>query len=302
MVREPAAGGWSTLVDEMENFQEIAKFLRPEPGAVPELAGVDIHGRSLPLNGVVGGDHIVYIDYRKRYDLDTRISWAEAAGRAEVVDQLRLNKQRAGILLADAAGHRLTDALLVAMLHQAFLLGSYYELDRHGTITTRIFENINARFYESTTVNKYLTAMYGEISSEGKFRFISAGHPAPVVFSREFGKIMKISEDRTISYQPIGVLPSASDLDTPRDGGLSDYKKRYTVNEINLLGTGDILVLHTDGLSDHGDGEYFPGELERCLREAKDLTAREIADRIEESLATWGAPKDDVSFVVIKKA
>jgi hypothetical protein len=48
-------------------------------------------------------------------------------------------------------------------------------------------------------VNKDLTMIYGEISNLGSFRFISAGHPAPVVFPRRFGKIMKISPDRTVA-------------------------------------------------------------------------------------------------------
>ena len=32
--------------------------------------------------------------------------------------------------MLDAAGHQMTDALLAAMIHQAFLLGALYELDR----------------------------------------------------------------------------------------------------------------------------------------------------------------------------
>ncbi|MBZ5637625.1 MAG: serine/threonine-protein phosphatase [Acidobacteriia bacterium] len=301
MPRELAERGWMALVDELENFQDIAKFLKPAPGSVPALDGVDIHGESMPLNGIVGGDHILYIDYRTRYDLDARIAQAQAAGHAKIVEQLRLNKQRAGILVADVAGHRITDALLVAMLHQAFLLGSYYELDRYGTITPRILENINARFHESTTVRKYLTAMYGEISVEGKFRFISAGHPAPVVFSREFGRIMRISDDRTISYPPIGVLRSGDDVDARLTGDLFRYKKRYTVNEINLLGDGDILILLTDGLTEHARGQYFPAGLERCLSEARDLPSWGIAERIRDSLLAFAPPEDDISFVVIKK-
>jgi serine phosphatase RsbU (regulator of sigma subunit) len=301
VTQELAERGWKALVEELENFQEIAKFLRPAPGSVPALEGVDIHGVTMPLNGIVGGDHILYIDYRMRYDLDARIARAQAAGHSKIVEQLRLNKQRAGILVADVAGHRITDALIVAMLHQAFLLGSYYELDRYGTITTRILENINARFHESTTVSKYITALYGEISAEGKFRFISAGHPAPLVFSREYGRIMKISEDRTISFPPIGMLRSGDDVDARRSRDVFRYKKRYTVNEINLLGHGDILILCTDGLTEHGHGEYFPASLERCLSEARDLPSAGVADQIRESMMLFAPQEDDISFVVIKK-
>src|SRR5262245_34877983 len=136
------------LKDELENFQEIAKFLKPSAGEIPELEGVDIDGVSMPRNGTIGGDHLIYIDFKKRYDLDARIAAALAAGRDDVASKLAENKHRAGILLADVAGHRITDALVAAMLHQAFLLGSYYELEMFGEITTKLFEHIKTRFYE----------------------------------------------------------------------------------------------------------------------------------------------------------
>ncbi len=126
---------------------------------------------------LVGGDHIIYIDFNRRYDLPRRIHEAKAAGQRQVAERLEECRHRAGILLADVSGHRNTDALIAAMLHQAFLLGAYYELDRFGEITTKLFEHINQRFYQTTNVRKYLTMIYGEISQEGRFRFISAGTP-----------------------------------------------------------------------------------------------------------------------------
>src|SRR3989442_12596770 len=70
------------------------------------------------------------------------------------------------------------------MLHQALLLGSLYELDTFGHITRRLFENLNTRFYQSSSLHKFVTMIYGEISEDSTFRFLSAAHPPPVVFSR----------------------------------------------------------------------------------------------------------------------
>ena len=61
------------LTGELENFKEIAKYLIPQPGDVPKLRGIDIHGGTLPLNGVVGGDHVIYVDFNERFNLDARI-------------------------------------------------------------------------------------------------------------------------------------------------------------------------------------------------------------------------------------
>ncbi|MEJ2086290.1 MAG: SpoIIE family protein phosphatase, partial [Acidobacteriota bacterium] len=207
------------LAEELENFQEIAKALKPSSGNVPSLRGIDICGTSIPLNGVIGGDHTIYLDFAKRFDMKRRIREATKAGQAEVAANLINVTHRAGILLADVAGHRVTDALIAAMLHQAFLLGVYYELDRFGEITTKLFEHINQRFFTSTNINRYLTMIYGEISDEGRFRFISAGHPPPMVFSREFSCFVHISEELMTTYPPVGIFASHGEPDEEVDPG-----------------------------------------------------------------------------------
>jgi serine phosphatase RsbU (regulator of sigma subunit) len=289
------------LVDELRNFQEIAEYLNPSPGEIPAVEGVDIAGLSMPLRDVIGGDHILYIDFNRRYDLDVRIAEAEEQGNEAVARNLERLRHRAGILVADVSGHRMTDALIGAMLHQAFLLGVIYELDRFGEITTKLFEHINTRFFRTTAVNKYFTMIYGEIAEDGTFRFLSAGHQPPAVFSREYGHFMKISEDRLVSLPPVGMLPSSSDPDDRVNPSLYGYKKLYEVNEINLLTVGDILLLHTDGLAEHGDGTYFPGELERFLDENVERPAAEICSALESHLRDFAEPEDDVSVVVIRK-
>jgi serine phosphatase RsbU (regulator of sigma subunit) len=289
------------LADELENFQQAVKVLKPSPGEISNLAGIDIHGASVPLEDVVGGDHIIYVDFDRRYNMDRRIEEAESEGRAEVAERLRESRRRVGILLADVSGHKVTDALIAAMLHQAFLLGAYYELDRFGEITTKLFEHLNQRFYRTTNVNKYLTLLYGEISAEGRFRFLAAGHERPVVFSQEFGCFMPISKERLISFPPVGMLPSTADWDEKVDPGHLGFKQPYSVNEIDLLADGDILLLFTDGLSDHGGGTYFPEHVEQTLAAAADQTAEQICKRLLEDLLAFAKPQDDVSFVVIKK-
>ena len=289
------------LAEELENFQEIAIALKPSSGNVPMLDGVDICGASLPLNGVIGGDHTIYVDFALRYDLERRIDEAVATGFPEVADNLRKLKRRAGILLADVAGHRVTDALIAAMLHQAFLLGVYYELDRFGEITTNLFEHINQRFFKSTNINRYLTMIYGEISDEGRFRFISAGHVPPMVFSREYGKFVHIADELVTTYPPIGIFPSDAELDERVDPGTLGFKPNYTVNEIDRLSSGDVILLYTDGLSEHAGGDFFPRQVETAIAEVIDHPARKICHHIKQRLVAFGEPHDDISFVAIKR-
>jgi serine phosphatase RsbU (regulator of sigma subunit) len=291
------------LAEELENFQAIAVRLKPEPGEVPKLPGIDVFGATIPLAGAIGGDHIIYIDFKQRHDLDARIAQAEKKGLFQIAAKLEEIKQTAGVLLADVSGHRITDAVLAAMLHQAFLLGVLYELESYGTITTKLFENINNRFYRSSGVQKFVTMIYGEIHVSGTFRFISAGHPPPLVFSHEFDRFMEIHPDLLISYPPIGTMPSETDPDRSRERSALGYKGRYTVNELKLMMPGDILVLYTDGLREHGGehASYFPSRLEAKIREFKNESARRILEEVSRDLLAFATPEDDVSCVLIKK-
>lgn len=291
------------LLSELQNFQEIASYLKPRPGEIPSLPGIDVFGETIPLNGTVGGDHLIYLDFKKRYDLEARIARAKEGGRPEVAAKLAACARRAGIVLADVSGHQATDALLAAMLHQAFLLGSIYELDLFGEITKRLFENLNTRFYNSSGVHKFITMLYGEITEEFRFRFISAAHPAPIVFSRLNDRFMEVSAEHYTTCPPVGTMPSRNVIDRRTTESVLGFKDEYELNEWTLMGAGDILLLHTDGLLDHASGgkAYFPEPLERKVRELKNHSARDIVAGIKEDLLSFADPRDDVSLVVIKR-
>jgi serine phosphatase RsbU (regulator of sigma subunit) len=293
------------LTEELANFEDIAKNLLPQPGELPRLQGIDVCGKTLSLNGIVGGDHLIYVDFKQRFDLDARIRKATEQGRPDVVEHLRRCQRSAGIAVVDVAGHRMTDALLAAMLHQAFLLGAIYELDTFGGITKRLFENLNTRFYQSSAAHKFISMIYGEISEDARFRFLSAGHPFPTVFSWREDRFMEVGPDLRLSFPPLGMLPSLHAIDRSTFGASTlGFKERYQTNEWWLMGAGDILLLHTDGLVEHsrGDEQYFPSHLENAVRRVKDQSARQILDAIVQDLLAFNTPSDDVSVVVIKLA
>ena len=291
------------LTGELKNFQEIAKYILPLPGEIPTLSGIEVYGGVIPFNGVCGGDHLIYVDFKKRFDIDARIKHATEKGRPDIVANLERIRRMAGIVILDVSGHHATDTLLAAMLHQAFLLGAIYEIDMYGQITKRLFENINTRFYNSSSLNKFVTMIYGEISEECTFRFLSAAHPSPVVFSSQHDRFMEVSEDLCTSFAPIGTLPSDNVIDRNRSKSVLGYKDQYELNEWRLMGAGDILLLYTDGLTDHvRNGEaYFPRHLEQKMREVKHLSARAIFEAIRSHFLEFAYLSDDASFVVIKR-
>lgn len=290
------------LEEEMSNLHNIIENVYAFPSDC-SLATIDISGRTYPLAGPVGGDHIIFVDFKRRYDLRRRAEHARQAGRGEIARQLEENRRRVGVLVADVAGHSMTDALLAAMLHQAFLVGVLYELETSGQVTPRLFEHLNTRFQKSSSVTKYLTMIYGEIDEDGVFRFISAGHPPPLVFSAEYDRFVTIDPSRTVTFLPIGMFPSESDVDRGMYGDQPFYKRRYAVNEVSLMGSGDILILATDGLLEHrvGEDELAPAWLEQAVRAAKHEPAEALVSKVREAALRLGSADDDMSLVVIKK-
>jgi serine phosphatase RsbU (regulator of sigma subunit) len=287
--------------------QHLGNSLTPEAGAIPHIANVDIYHAMLPLNGIAGGDLITFVNFKDRYDLDARIAHSQAHGADQIAQNLQRLKRTGGVLVADVSGHEFTDALRALLLHQVFYLGALYELDLYGEITTHLIEQINMRFFKSRTLQKladsesagFITLIYGEISNTGRFRFVSAGHPLPLVFSSAFDRFVEISPDRLVSYPPIGLQLSEDYADARIFSPALGYKKHYTVNELNLMGEGDVLLLYTDGLLDPFSS-YTQPNLEHAVSRAKKGTAKDICEAILADRKAASEQTDDLSLLVIK--
>jgi len=303
--------------------------IKPHPGEIPRLPGIEVAGITLPQDGIGGGDHIVYIDFNHRYDLNTMIReketwWREEAERMglssekragantyvahrrkEWCRRLEANRHRAGVLLADVRGHDLSDAFVVGMLHQAFLTGVLYELKIFGAVTPNLFEVINSRFFNSSSIDDFLTMIYGEIADDGTFLFLSAGHPPPLIFSREFDRFMDIPPETIRTYPPIGMMPLRNEVDEQAAKSPLGFKDGYRISEVRLMGHGDLLLLYTDGLMDHctPDGTPFlPGMVEKIMASHHDASAAGIVSALHAMIRESArSPEDDISFVVIRR-
>ncbi|HOC42369.1 MAG TPA: PP2C family protein-serine/threonine phosphatase [Thermoanaerobaculales bacterium] len=299
---EVEQGRLALLEQELANFRALMAHVHSTPAEL-SLRNIDIHGATFPLNGELGGDHIIFVDFARRYDLDHLIEDAERSGARDRAARLKEGRRKIGVLLADASGHSTTDAVLTAMLHQAFLTGVLYELEMNGHVSAKLFEILNTRFHQSSSVTKFVTMIYGEIAESGTFRFVSAGHPPPMVFSAEFDCFVRIDPDRLRTFFPVGMFPTEAGVEERLPSRPLAYKKKYTVNEVNLMAPGDILFLFTDGLADHAcDGQgYLPGRLESVVRTSKHLPAREIVAVVRADMERFAPPADDTSLVVIKR-
>lgn len=287
------------LVSELLRVQELGALALPRPGQMPVLPNIDYHAILEPSRGCVGGDHLAIVDF-DRVGLGHLMHRAQERGDTGLAASLASNHDSFGILIADVAGHGIADNMTVTWLHAAFEIGISYELEFKGKITADLFSRLNEGLYERGQADflkhkPYVTMLYGEIRNNGGFRYMLAGHPKPRIFSHRFNRLMHLDEASSKSSTPLGILPP----EFFAESGLLEVPE----NEIQLLGAGDILVLHTDGVNELEDGkcDFFEERLEEILRDVKDCRAEDICRFLREELHAYCVPDDDYTMVVIKK-
>lgn len=294
------------LAEEMAHFQEVASLALPNSYNFTKLPGIDYFVGITPYKGSVGGDHVAIVNFSE-YGLKKKIKDAYDAGREDLAKTLEKNLNRLGIMVADVAGHMLTDYVIANYLQGAFKIGVDYELRLNGEITPSLFELINMTFYNRIrdTVKKkpYLTLVYGEIDTDGRFRYLLAGHPAPLVFSQERDRIEKLDGDRRKASTPMGIFPSKYHPNAGHFEPATLMQEGFDVNEIHLLGSGDVMLLYTDGLTEQSNGkeDFGDSRLEQVLREVKSGTAKEIYEALTREVLKFGTQEDDITIAVVKK-
>src|SRR6266853_664773 len=163
------------------------EFLEPLPPGAPPRNSVD--------------DHVDWLKSRPGYrsEMETEYRDARNSEQVRVAEDLHELYNTAGVLLVDAEGHGVISAKIASTVHDTFHAFMLAELDRRGKTTPDFFEQINLRLAQSVTARNALgrnkddstreiaTMLYGEIRSNGHFRFVNFGHPPPLVFSAEWG-------------------------------------------------------------------------------------------------------------------
>jgi sigma-B regulation protein RsbU (phosphoserine phosphatase) len=217
------------------------------------LEGFDVAGVWRPA-GQVGGDHFDFIP---------------------------THGNRMVIVMADASGHGLASALVMAQLHAC--LWSLLAIEPHPI--EEVLARANAMLVAKTPDNCFATAVLVDIdSSSGTMTCASCGHPPAYLLDRD-GHVKSRIES---SGRPLGCFP--------------DFEVRAT-SAVSLQ-AGDTLVLMTDGIleAESLDGELF-GE-ERVLdvvRRHLGGSAREIADAVQSRIECFcDRRQDDATLVVMK--
>ncbi|HTZ73300.1 MAG TPA: PP2C family protein-serine/threonine phosphatase [Candidatus Aquilonibacter sp.] len=193
-------------------------------------------------------------------------------------DVLKLSENKIGVCIGDVVGKGISAALLMANLQASFRALVSDELSP-GALMGKLNEVIS----NNIALDKFVTVCYATIdAAENILTYASAGHWPPILF-RKSGEAIALKDGGA----PLGVF--------------SDRK--YEDAELQL-GSGDRLVLYTDGLTeamnseDQEFGERRLGEL--CRREIG-LSAPDLLDAIQKDVVGFcsGNFRDDFTLVVV---
>lgn len=195
---------------------------------------------------------------------------------------LDLADNRFGMAIADATGHGLGPSLLMVAVR------SYLRTFEGSSASPgQILTAVNRLFADDVSDGNNCTMLLAAWDPVSRsLEYASAGHPSGLL----------LRADGTLKAQlystgiPLGILPDVV----------------FSQEPPTPLEPGDVLILHTDGVSEARSrgGEWFGSErIARVVREERDRCAREIVEAILAKVWDFsaGMPQgDDVTVLVVK--
>ncbi len=115
---------------------------------------------------------------------------------------------------------------------------------------------------------------------------------------------MDVSPDLRISFPPLGMMPSWDVIDRNTTSSMLGFKDHYAMNKWLLMGEGDILLLHTDGIERARARRRGVLPVAARIRGARRPSGGRPATSTRRSPPTcvaFSPPADDISLVVIKR-
>ena len=237
----------------MKIAQDIQRGLLPE--RAPEVDGFDIAGFSEPADET-GGD---------------------------AYDFMALGEQRWTLTVADATGHGIGPALVIAET-RAMLRA----VSRQTPEIPAVLRIVNNLLNEDLVDARFVTCFFGVLdAAAATVAYASAGH-GPMLF---YHRAEDSFAESAATSLPLGILED------------TDYDETV----VHHFRPGDFLVITTDGFFEAADpdGELFGTErMQDRLRIRRDLPADRMIEDLRAAVAdfTKGQPQaDDLTAVIVKR-
>ncbi|HEY3129196.1 MAG TPA: PP2C family protein-serine/threonine phosphatase [Acidobacteriota bacterium] len=249
------------LKDDVISMRGLQRRIMPAASETVVFDDYDIYGRTVPL-AIVGGDFYDFVELERKFGI----------------------KNRFGIIIADASGHGLSAAMLIRDFNTAIYTGISFQSHYEKETTPLLFNEINKRMYNSSQPNQFISAFYGELHLDGLFKYINAGHLAPIVLKGN-NEIIELNEGGPVL------------------GAVYDFGGEYRVGSINVAPE-DVLTLFTDGIVEatNRKGEEFGlHRLVETIARNRKRSSRQIFSAIVNRVKRFRSEiSDDLTLIVVK--
>lgn len=199
----------------------------------------------------------------------------------DLVDYIRVDENKIGVVIADVAGKGLKAALLMAKL-QATVRALSPDYDSLSKLGSKVHEI----FYRDSLPGLFASMIYAEIiPGSGELKYINAGHLPPMIVKADGITELQRGEPA------LGLM----------------NKFNYTENLIELL-PGEIFFAYSDGLTEAQNtyGQFYGVErVKRLLPQLRGYDAAGIGQSIVEDVDRFvgiSSRFDDLSLVILKKS
>ena len=229
---------------------------------------------------------------RHEFDLYASMIPAKEVG-GDFYDFFLTDENTLAVVMADVSGKGIPAALFMVIAKtllknnaQSASVGGKSSVGGLGKSPGEVFEAVNNILCENNDAGMFVTAIMGYLDiPSGKFTYVNAGHNFPMI-KRAGG------EYEFLQNKPAFILAGFEGI-------------KYTEHEITL-GTGDIIYLYTDGVTEAMNpvNELFsdPRLIETANRYT-DLSVKDFAAKIKEEVdifADGAEQADDITMLALE--
>jgi len=264
--------------------RSLAKSQRDIIRPLGELAGVAIHNAGMYSRkykmAAIFQEKLIpsVVPHVAGLDIGHKFLPARGVG-GDYYDFINFTPNRLGVIVGDVAGSDVEAAEYTTM--GKHVLRAYA---REYPSPAEVLSKTNQVVCEDSRTEMFISLFYGVLDLEqGKLRYASAGCEPPLLYKAKTNTIVTLNAEGML----LGIKPNAA----------------YSEREI-AIEPGDILLAHTDGLTEAsaGKGRFGGAAVQSVLAKSAIEDAQTVVDHLYDALMEFGHGKvsDDVAIVAVK--